>query len=899
MSLALTAGQLGIWYAQNIDPTNPIYNVGGWVDIRGPIDLALLKLALNRAVNDTESLRVRFIEDDAGPRQIVDAESEILLPLLDFGQEADPQAAAESWMIAEFARPIDLLRGPLFYTAVLKTAPERFLWYQRYHHCIIDGVGTVLFTRRVAEVYNALASRQPCGDNPFGSLSHVIEEDAAYRGSQRFERDRQYWLPYLAERPESVSLSGRAAVKCSRFLRRTVYLPTSIAESLRLGAALRAKSGLAELMVAATAAYLHRLTGAEDLVIGLPVAGRMGAVSRRTPAMLSNVLYLRVRAQRNTRLFELMEQVAEHLRRGLPHHRFRAEDLHRALGLLAYDQSLSGTMVNVMSFDHDLQFGRYRAEEHRYSAGPVDNLAILIYDRSEKNPVQIDFQANASLYTAEELTSHQQRFVRFLEAMAADPDQRIGSIELLSPQERRQLLVDWNATGREVDNSILPALFEAQVHRSPQATALVFEQNSLSYTELNARANRLAHYLISRGIGPEQFVAIALPRSIEMVVALLGVLKAGAAYLPLDPDYPPQRLVSMLGDAQPACVLATAQLAQQLPEDVIPVLLLDAPEMIQRLAQCPATNPSDPERVRPLNAQNPAYVIYTSGSTGLPKGVVVSQGSLTNFLWGMRALFPLQQRDRLLAVTTIGFDIAALEVFVPLISGARVLIAPRQTVQDPPALARMIKNTGATILQATPTLWNAVLADNGQDLSGLRMLIGGEPLSSRLWHRMCHLGGTLINLYGPTETTIWSTAMDITMDQSEAGARAPSIGRPIWNTHIYVLDGNLQSVPLGVAGELYIAGAGLARGYLNRPALSAERFVADRFGPPGARMYRSGDLARWRAAGVLEFLGRADQQLKIRGFRIEPGEIEAGCRYWASGLRRRQAAGRLCCANRF
>jgi nonribosomal peptide synthetase DhbF len=467
MSLPLTAGQLGFWYAQKFDPTNPIYNVGGWVDIRGPINLALLKMALKRAVDDTESLRVRFVEDDAGPRQIIAAETEILFPLLDFSQEPDPQAAAESWMIAEFARPIDLLRGPLFYTAVLKTAPERFLWYQRYHHCIIDGVGTVFFTRRVAEVYSALASRQPCSDNPYGSLRHFTEEGAAYRGSQRFGHDRQYWLRYLADRPEPVSLSGRAVAKCSRFLRRTVYLPTFSAESLRLSATLHGKAGLAETMIAATAAYLHRLTGAEDLVIGLPVAGRMGAVSRRTPAMLSNVLYLRVRAQRNTRLFELMEQVAEHLRRGLPHHRFRAEDLHRDLGLLAYDQSLSGTMVNVMSFDDDLQFGRYRAAEHCYSTGPVDDLSILIYDRSEKGAVQIDFQANAFLYTAEELSSHQQRFVRLLEAMAADPDQRIGAIELLSPQERRQLLVEWNGTGREVDTSNLPALFEAQVDRSP------------------------------------------------------------------------------------------------------------------------------------------------------------------------------------------------------------------------------------------------------------------------------------------------------------------------------------------------------------------------------------------------------------------------------------------------
>ena len=433
------------------------------------------------------------------------------------------------------------------------------------------------------------------------------------------------------------------------------------------------------------------------------------------------------------------------------------------------------------------------------------------------------------------------------------------------------LLEDFNATARPVPETTLPELFETQVQRSPAAPALVFEETSLTYDELNLRANQLAHLLIGQGIGPETLVALALPRSIEMVISLLAVLKAGAAYLPLDPDYPAERLAYMLQDAQPACVITITQIAERLTDTIAP-LLLDDPDTAGALTQRPRTNPSNADRSRPLTLNNPAYIIYTSGSTGTPKGVVITHAGLLNFLLAMKVTFPLRPQDRLLAVTTVGFDIAALELFLPLLGGAGLVIAPKESVQDAPALARLIKKMGTTILQATPTLWNALSATNAQELRGLRMLVGGEPLPSGLSRALRELSPQLTNLYGPTETTIWSAAAVVGEDDD---AQRPSIGRPIWNTRVYVLDESLQPVPVGVPGELYIAGAGLARGYLKRPGLSAERFVADPYGAPGTRMYRTGDLAQWRVEGVLDFLGRVDHQIKIRGFRIEPGEIEA------------------------
>src|SRR5712672_816982 len=358
-----------------------------------------------------------------------------------------------------------------------------------------------------------------------------------------------------------------------------------------------------------------------------------------------------------------------------------------------------------------------------------------------------------------------------------------------------------------------------------------------------------------------------------MVIGLLGILKAGGAYLPLDPEYPRERLAFMLADAGCPVLVTQSALLDRLPEDA-------AHRQIVRLDADAAAIARQSDTAAPLDLdpRHPAYVIYTSGSTGTPKGVVVSHGSLSNFLGSMAEQVRLAPHDRLLAVTTIGFDIAALELYLPLIGGASIAIVARETVQDAQALAQTIGATGATVMQATPTLWQTLMVERGEhlpDLKGLAMLTGGEALPGELARSLAAHGRTLTNLYGPTETTIWSAVMAVAPDELGGDAEAPPIGRPIWNTQAYVLDGGLEPVPAGVVGELYIAGVGLARGYLNRASLTAERFVANPNGSAGARMYRTGDLARWRKDGVLEFLGRADDQLKLRGLRIEPGEIEA------------------------
>jgi amino acid adenylation domain-containing protein len=616
---------------------------------------------------------------------------------------------------------------------------------------------------------------------------------------------------------------------------------------------------------------LGQLTARQDVVFGTVVAGRPAEIAgiETMVGLFINTLPVRAALDPRQSLAELFRALQNTHSELIGSQHLSLTEIQRPAGLgesfdtlFVFENYPLDRSALTKPFADGLRFTD--AESHDATHYALSLLAVP----GQRLSFRLQYRTDLFEYRSAEAIGN--RLLRLLEAIAEDPSQRIGSIELLTTEEHHEILSQWNATAQTVPQSALPALFEAQVDRTPEATALIFEESALSYAELNRRANRLAHLLISRGVGPETVVGLAVPRSVEMVVGLLGVLKAGAAYLPLDPDYPAKRLAFMLQDAQPTCVLTTSKISEQLPLNV-PRLVVDDSHTIAALAEIPDANPSDADRVQPLKLNNAAYIIYTSGSTGSPKGVVVTFGGLTNLLFAMQEHFGLDQHDRLLAVTTISFDMAVPELYLPLLNGARLQMATKQCVQDPAALARMIRRSGTTILQATPTLWDALMTSNAEDIRTLRKLTGAEPLPNKLARNLWDLGGRLTNLYGPTETTVWSTAMII----KEPATESAFVGRPIWNTRIYVLDGNLQPVPVGVAGDVYIAGAGLARGYFKRPALSAERFVADPFGEPGSRMYRSGDMARWRADGELEFLGRGDQQLKIRGFRIEPAEIEA------------------------
>lgn len=863
----LTGAQSGIWYGQQMDPENPIYNTGEYIEITAPLDFVCFEKALRQAVEESESLHVRFGEDIDGPWQMIGTKREFQLHFIDVSAESDPRGVAESWMRADFKKPLDLKRDLLFNQALFKISQDRYFWYQRIHHIAADAYGFSLIAQRVAKIYTSLVTEQPLTEEALDALQPVLDENQSYHESKQYELDRQFWMNRFSDHPEVVSLGEPAPKMSNRFTQHTDYLSIDALDRLKQTAR-QHRGSWYEMIIASMAIYMHRLTGTNDVVLSLPMMCRMGTSAVRVPAMVMNLLPLHLSLRPDMTFVELFEQVKQEMREVRKHQYYRYETLRRDLKLLGDNQRLFGPQINMMPFDYALNFAGNRGITHKLSTGPVDDLSLNIYDQHDGNGVRVDLDANPDVYSDQAVARHLRRLLHVIENVSKlDENLAIARVDLLLPEERLQVLGTWNDTSQKLANTSAQELFEKQVLRSPMGEALKFNGNTLHYAVLDEKVNRLAHLLQARGLGPEQFVAIALPRSEDMVIAMLAVLKTGAAYLPIDPDYPIDRITYMLEDAKPAYVITNKAMKELLAESQVPQLILDDLAIQAELSRYVHIG----FRAQSVSGQHPAYMIYTSGSTGKPKGVVVTTEGLVNFLLSMKNKISLGEQDSLLAVTTIAFDISALEVFLPLISGATCVIAEKVTTQDPNALAGMIDANGITIMQATPTHWHALVSSCPNALRGLRVLVGGEALSSSLTEALHQLDCEITNLYGPTETTIWSTAIELNPRQEGT----PSIGQPIENTQLYILDAGLQPLPTGVAGDLYIAGTGLARGYLGRPDLTAARFVANPFGAFGERMYQTGDIARWRANGTLEYVSRSDHQLKVRGFRIEPGEIEA------------------------
>ncbi|HEX5724995.1 MAG TPA: amino acid adenylation domain-containing protein, partial [Longimicrobiaceae bacterium] len=617
---------------------------------------------------------------------------------------------------------------------------------------------------------------------------------------------------------------------------------------------------------------LGKYAGGEDVVVGSPIAGRTRGEVEELIGFFANTLVLRTDLSGNPSFRETLRRVREATLGAYEHQEVPFEKL---VAELQPERSLSHSPLFQVMFTLQNAGGGGGALPGLNVSGVGAELGTAQFDLSltlaaTPQGLRGALNYNTDLFergTVDRMLGHLERV---LEQVAADADVRLSQLELLGEAERALVLEAWNRTeGEYPAEACIHQVFERQAARTPDAVAIVFEDASLTYAELNARANRLAHHLRGRGVGPEVRVGICLERSLEMVISLLAVLKAGGAYVPLDPGLPAERLAYMLDDSGVPLVLVQAALRGTVPaHEGVEVLAVDA--LSERLAAEPAENPAGGAGPDSL-----AYVIYTSGSTGRPKGVMNAHRGVVNLLWSMRGTVAMAPGDRLLAITTLAFDISVLELFLPLLSGARVEILDRSAASDPALLREAVAAGAGTVLQATPATWRLLLDAGWEGAESLRALSGGEALPAELAARLRERVGALWNVYGPTETTIWSTAQQLGAGP-DVGRGHVSIGAPVANTRVYVLDRFLSPVPAGVPGELYIGGAGVARGYLGRPGLSAEKFVPDPFAAePGARLYRTGDLARWRPDGTLEFLGRNDHQVKVRGFRIELGEIEA------------------------
>ena len=870
---ALSGAQLGIWFAQKLDLSSPAYNIGEYLEIDGPVVLPLFERALRQVVSESDSLCLQITELSGEPSQRVGAPLAWPLPIIDLSDETDARAVAEQWMKVDLARPVDLLSGPLFGFALFKLSATRFVWYARYHHIVMDGFGMWLVARRVADVYTQLCAGQAILGHAFGSLGVMLDEDAAYRSSEQFAHDRKYWIDVVSARPEagSLTLSSRPSVRSKSFLRETAYVPKPTADALR--AVVRdARTSLARFMSAASAIFLHRLTGADDVVVGLPVAARSEA-SRRIPGMASNVLPLRLSVRPDASVSDMLVQTASRIRESLAHQRYQLPEMRRDIGGDVDDRTLFGVSINVMPFDYGFGFAGHHATAHNLSLGPVEDLSISVYDRSDGEPLRIDFDANPALHTAADLVGYRQRFLRLLAAMAV-PERAVGSLDLLDPAERSTILQAWNDTQQDIPANVVMLLAE-QVARTPNATAIVYGDRTLSYAELEAQANRLAQHLRSLGVGPETVVGLCVERSPEMLIGLLGILKAGGAYLPLDPGYPPDRLSFLIEDARAPVLITQSALLPRLPADAIfpmRVVLLDADAAV--IARRPSVAPP-----LSLDPRHPAYVIYTSGSTGTPKAVVIEHISFANKVLALAKDFGVDQNFRAGLLISAAFDPSIEQALLPLVRGGATVVIDDFVRETPAEFWRQVKRDHVTFISCVPSFFESVVREAPHSMSLDHLALGGEAFTGEFRNEIARYVevARLTNLYGPTETTIDAISHRLIGDETSV---VMPIGRPMPNYRAYVLDAGLQAVPAGVVGELYIAGVGLARGYLNRSGLTAERFVADPHGglfggTAGDRMYRTGDLARWRADGVLEFLGRADAQVKLRGFRIEPGEIEA------------------------
>ncbi len=879
-ALPLSFAQERLWFIDQLEPGSAVYNIPMAWRLGGALDRAALERALGEIVRRHEALRTTFKEVEGSPVQVVAPFGGFALPVEDLSglSGADREEAVRRRVGGEARRAFDLAAEPLFRAVLLRVDEEDHVLLLAMHHIVSDGWSMEVFFRELSALYAAYRAGR---ESPLPELAVQYADYAVWQREQlageALDRQLSYWRERLGGAPELLELPTdhpRPPVQTYRGESVGVNFSPELLERLQ---ALGRSEGATLYMVllGAFQVLLSRYGGCEDVVVGSPIAGRTREEVEELIGFFINTLVLRTDLSGDPSFREVLRRVREVTLGAYEHQDVPFEKL---VAELQPERSLSHSPLFQAIFALQ-NAGDLGGELLGLKVGGVGAaMGIAKYDLSltlgaTAQGLRGGLNYSTDLFergTVERMLGHLERV---LEQVAADADVRLSQLDLLGGAERALVLEEWNRTGAEYPaDRCIHELFEAQAARTPGAVALRFEEESLTYAELNERANRLAHCIRGLGVGPDVRVGVCVERSLEMVVSLLAVLKAGGAYVPLDPGLPAERLAYMLDDSAVPLVLVQAALRETVPaREGVGVLAVDA--LAERLAAEPAENPAGGAGPDSL-----AYVIYTSGSTGRPKGVMNVHRGVVNLLWSMRGTVAMAPADRLLAVTTFAFNISVLELFFPLLSGARVEILDRFAASDPVLLREAVGAGVGTVLQATPATWRLLLDAGWEGAESLRALSGGEALPAELAARLRERVGALWNVYGPTETTIWSTAQPLGAG-TDVGRGHVSIGAPVANTRVYVVDRYLSPEPAGVPGELYIGGAGVARGYLGRPGLSAEKFVPDPFAAePGARLYRTGDRARWRADGTLEFLGRKDHQVKVRGFRIELGEIEAALR---------------------
>ncbi|WP_406230182.1 amino acid adenylation domain-containing protein [Nocardia sp. NBC_01009] len=867
----LSAAQRGIWFAQQVAGSVPI-SMAQYIEIIGDIDLDAMIAASCRAGREFGTGYLRLIEIDGTPYQTVDPTMETEPAIIDLRAKPDPMRAAREWMRADYTAPLDLLRDRLVKGAGLRIGDDTWLWYCRIHHIALDGYAAATMVGRVAELYTAAVNGTPEPLSRAQCLTDIVAADAAYRDSERFHADGAYWAQRLDRAPAAVSLSGAVAVADAHPLLVSATLPEETAELLE-SVARAANSSPAPVLVAAFAAYLSRVTSGtrdsetDDVLLSLPVSARTTAALRHSGGMVANVVPLRIAIDEEITVGAAIRATQHELTGALRRQRYRQEDIFRDLGYASDQVASFGPSVNIMALDTRVVLGEAVGRLRVLTSGIIDDLFVNLYPGIGGESTNIDFQANPNLYTEAELARHHRRFVGYLHRfLAAGPQRPVSSVELLDPGEYAELTPVRGAD--PVAPQSFPELLALGVRRNPHGAAVVSDETQLTYTELDAQSTRLARLLIARGAGPERAVAIVIGRSVQSVLAVWAVAKTGAAFVPIDPMLPADRIAHMLADCGAVIGLTVTESQAGLPVG-IDWLVLDDARVETLCARQVAAPITDTDRRAPIRLDNTVYVIYTSGSTGLPKGVAVSHRGLATLVAESGRALDIDATSRLGHADSPSFDSAIEELLVAFAWGVTSVIVPPHTYAGPEFAAVLRSNT-VTQLSIAPAVLASIDPDEVPTLRAV--VVGGDTcpvdLVSR-WASRAHL----VNSYGPTEATVAATMSDRLRPDAPI-----TIGGLMPGMTAVILDRRLRPVPVGAAGELYLTGPGLARGYLGRFALTASRFVAGPFAVPGTRMYRTGDMVRWADHGLgleLEFLGRSDLQVQIRGLRIEPGEVDS------------------------
>ncbi|MEU6485721.1 amino acid adenylation domain-containing protein [Streptomyces sp. NPDC046887] len=869
--LPLSAAQRDIWLAHGLDPSGRRYGIGEYREIQGPLDPELFARCWYQLAREADVLRIRGIgTDEHGPWQLLHpAPGDRAVRLVDLSDEPDPAAAARSWMAEEMARPFDLAQDWLTRHVLLKAAPDHWFYLHTFHHLAVDGMGVALLDRRLVELYDQAAAGGPWGPSPFGTLPDLLAEDAAYRHSPAADEERAHWLTHLAGLPDTPRLAERRSAlgqdSAPPFVRRTVLLPPAEADRLR-DTARAHRSTWSMLVITLVAAYLHRISGSRELVLGLPVTGRTTELARSTPGMASNIVPLRIAVRGGESLAELLAGVVRETKRALRHQRTRYEDLRRELGPAGGENRIASPLVNIMAFTPGMSFCGQPTVQHNLSNGPVDDLAVGVYDLGPAGGLRIDFDAAPDVCDLAAVADHQDRFRRFVTSALDDTQAALRSVELLEAEERNWVLGEWTGRRTECELGSLVERFERQARRAPDAPALIAGESVTFYAELDAKSNRLARHLVARGLGPGDLAGVLLDRGVEFAVAVLAVIKCGAGYALLDPDFPDERLAATARDAAVRLLVTDTCHGDRLAV---------GPSMTVRVddeAAAIAAYPDNPLGV-PLTPEHPACVMFTSGSTGRPKGILSSHRNLVSTLTA-QSYASFGPGEVFLQCSPVSWDAFSLEFWGALLHGGATVLQPGQR-PDPALVAELARTHGVTMLQVSSSLFNYLTDEHPEAFASVRTVFtGGEPASPTHVHTLqrLHPHLTVANGYGPAESMGFTTTY--TVPRSTQVPTTLPIGSPLTNKQTYVLDAGLRPVPPGVTGELYLSGDGLAYGYLGQPATTATRFVPHPFGPPGARLYRTGDLAHWDREGRLHYTGRSDNQVKVRGFRVEPTEIE-------------------------